>query len=80
MGSWACVVRVCVVVMLCRANAAHAQVVLNELLPDPAGRDAGREFVELYNPSEVSVSLSGAVLEVWHGARRGWVRDRKSVV
>ncbi len=56
------------------AVPAAAQVVINEVLPDPAGRDAGQEFVELYNPSTQDVSLAGVVVESWHGAKRGWVR------
>lgn len=61
-------------VLLCGVRSAFAQVVVNEVLPDPAGSDGGQEFVELYNPSGEPVSLAGVVVESWHGARRGWLR------
>lgn len=34
-------------------------VKINELMPDPAGTDAGNEYVELYNNEATSVDLSG---------------------
>lgn len=38
-------------------------VVINELLPDPPGADAGQEWVELYNASSVAVDLEGWRIE-----------------
>jgi len=38
-------------------------VVLNELVPNPAGSDAGNEWVELYNKDSSSVDISGWQLE-----------------
>jgi len=48
---------------------AHADLVLNEVLYDPAGPDEGLEFVELWNPDTVAVSLAGILLEA--GTARG---------
>lgn len=39
--------------------SAHASVVLNEILPNPSGPDAGHEWVELYNPGPGPVDLAG---------------------
>ena len=50
---------------------AHADLVLNEVLYDPAGPDEGLEFVELWNPDTVAVSLAGILLEAGDGARPG---------
>src|SRR5262245_45626879 len=52
-----------------------ATVVLNEVLYDPPGVDAGREFVEIYNGTEVEVAIAGLVVEMGDGARPGtWRR------
>jgi hypothetical protein len=42
--------------------------VINEVFYNPLGADAGKEFVELYNPGESSLSLDGYVLESGNGA------------
>lgn len=39
-----------------------ASVVVNEVLPDPAGSDGGHEFVELVNPTQVTLDLAGWTL------------------
>lgn len=39
-------------------------VVINEVLYDPAGSDAGKEWVELFNTNRVSVDLSGYILQL----------------
>ncbi len=44
------------------------QVVINEILPDPAGSDAGKEFVELYNSGTEAVSLAGVRFQFANGA------------
>ena len=44
------------------ANSCEG-VVLTELLPNPAGSDAGSEFIELYNPTGKNISLQGCGLE-----------------
>ena len=53
------------------AGAQTLPVVLNEVLYDPAGTDAGHEFVELFNASESAVELEGWRLEAGNGARPG---------
>lgn len=37
-------------------------IMLSEILPNPAGQDSNREYVELYNPTNGSVSLEGCQL------------------
>lgn len=49
-------------------GAPRAEVVINEVLYDPAGADAGREFVEIMNCGREGVLLSGWVLETGNGA------------
>jgi hypothetical protein len=47
---------------------ALAQLVLNEVLYDPAGSDRGKEFVELYACGESALSLDGIRLLFVNGA------------
>ncbi len=42
-------------------------IVINEFDLNPAGKDAGREWVVLYNLSEVEVDISSWTLETTHG-------------
>lgn len=59
---------------LLSAAAARADLVLNEVLYDPAGADEGAEFVELWNPDDVARSLWGIAIEAGDGARPdAWV-------
>ena len=44
-------------------------VVINEYELNPAGEDAGREWVELYNPTSQVVDLAGWSLETRHGVQ-----------
>jgi hypothetical protein len=37
--------------------------ILSELLPNPAGSDTGREYIELYNPTNEVISLKGCSLQ-----------------
>ncbi|HEU4725352.1 MAG TPA: hypothetical protein VFU59_08650 [Candidatus Eisenbacteria bacterium] len=53
------------------APAAEAALRLNEVLYDPAGDDAGGEFVELWNDSPVAEPLEGVSVEAGDGARPG---------
>lgn len=39
-------------------------VMISELLPNPAGTDTGREFIELYNPTDEVIPLTGCALQV----------------
>lgn len=48
-----------------------ADVVINELLPDPSSTDSGNEWVELYNAGRSSVNLAGWKLQV-DGGTAGW--------
>ena len=48
---------------------AEADLVLNEVLYDPAGPDEGAEWVELWNPDPVPRSLAGIVIEAADGAK-----------
>ncbi|MEM4263183.1 MAG: lamin tail domain-containing protein, partial [Thermoplasmata archaeon] len=43
------------------------QLVINEVELNPAGTDAGREWVEIYNPLEREIELKGYSLETMHG-------------
>ena len=60
LGVWA------VVVLLGAAAPAPAQVVINEVLFNPAGADGGQEFVELRSTAG-SASLTGLTLLVIEG-------------
>ena len=49
-------------------------LVINEFLPDPAGSDGGREFVELLNGGSEAQSLDGVRLQFGNGAEGpAWV-------
>jgi hypothetical protein len=48
--------------------ATTAHPVINEVLYDPPGPDAGQEFVELFNPSKTSVDLAAARLVFVNGS------------
>jgi len=43
------------------------QLVINEVELNPAGTDAGREWVEIYNPLDRQMDLKGYSLETMHG-------------
>ncbi len=38
-------------------------IVISEILPNPAGADAGKEFIELYNPTDEVISLQNCFLK-----------------
>ena len=40
----------------------YAQVI-NEVLPNPSGDEKIEEWIEIYNPSEIEINLSGYLLE-----------------
>ncbi len=56
------------VVFCLMAPPAEADIVINEILIDPDGSDAGREFVELLNPGDTPVSLARLRFEFANGA------------
>ena len=49
----------CVSAMTTALGEAAARVVINEVELNPAGRDAGNEWVELFNTGDVEVNLAG---------------------
>jgi hypothetical protein len=53
------------------AVSARADLLLNEVLYDPAGADEGHEFVELWNPDSTALPLDGLAIEAGDGARPG---------
>ena len=48
--------------------SVQAGLVINEFLPDPAGTDGGREFVELMNTGSVAIDLTAVELQFANGA------------
>jgi len=40
------------------------RIQINEIMPNPAGSDSGNEFIEIYNPNDVSVNLDNYKLQV----------------
>lgn len=67
------------------ANPDSTAVVINEVLYDPAGADSGFEFVELYNPTEQPVQLSGFIIETGNGAevnswKIGWTGTSSDLI
>lgn len=58
-------------ILILHAEPARADLVLNEVLYDPAGPDDGAEFVELWNPDSLPRDLAGVAIEVADGARPG---------
>ena len=46
-------------IFYCGAIQAKTSVRLNEVLPNPSGKEKEKEFIEIYNPSSQSVNLSG---------------------
>jgi hypothetical protein len=45
-------------------NISCEGVVLSEIMPNPAGSDAGKEFIELHNPTNDFIDLSGCYITV----------------
>lgn len=39
-------------------------IILSEILPNPSGADAGKEFIEIHNPTDGEVVLGGCSLQV----------------
>lgn len=44
-------------------QTTYPTLLLNEIFPNPAGRDNGQEWVEIYNPNEFLVNTKGYVLD-----------------
>lgn len=60
--------RLLLATLVCLPVRTEAELLINEFLPDPAGSDGGREFVELINTGEQAVSLELVALEFANGA------------
>ena len=45
-----------------KISLTHAQVVINEVLPNPVGDDSGAELIELYSKTDSPLSLDGCIL------------------
>jgi hypothetical protein len=50
-------------------GVARSALVINEILYDPAGLDAGREYVEIANNGPYAATLDGVMLEAGDGSR-----------
>lgn len=53
------------------------RIVISEILPNPKGTDSGREFIELYNPSQESVSLRGCTLRLGDAGKQYTLPDEQ---
>ncbi|MCB5278099.1 MAG: lamin tail domain-containing protein [Candidatus Cloacimonetes bacterium] len=49
----------CAVILLLPIAWLHSSVVINEVCYDPPGADAQQEWIELYNPSNQTIELTG---------------------
>lgn len=54
-------------------------MLISELLPNPAGTDTGREFIELYNPTDHPISLGGCALKTSGSTSKLFKLDGKSI-
>jgi len=45
-------------------NAACEGIIISEILPNPAGSDTGLEYIELHNPTNTAISLTGCSLQL----------------
>ncbi|OPY31006.1 MAG: hypothetical protein A4E32_01988 [Methanomassiliicoccales archaeon PtaU1.Bin124] len=52
------------------ATGGDPHPVINEFDSNPSGPDAGKEWVEIFNPSDQVISLSGWSLQTTHGMTR----------
>ncbi|MCB9778526.1 MAG: lamin tail domain-containing protein [Alphaproteobacteria bacterium] len=57
------------------AEPAVPRIVINELLPNPAGTDLGMEFVELYNAGDAEAVLAGWTLSDLSGVRHEFTTE-----
>ncbi len=51
------------------AKTSYASVVINEIMPNPAGDDKESEWIELYNTDHTSTTIDGYILEDKNGKR-----------
>ncbi|NQE04318.1 hypothetical protein C5S32_00470, partial [ANME-1 cluster archaeon GoMg1] len=45
------------------AQEVPAHVVISEVLPNPTGTEDGKEYVELYNPTNIEIDIGGWVID-----------------
>jgi len=57
-----------ILIILAAGNPCRAGLVINEFLADPAGADAGREFVELVNTGPGAINLLGVEFQFANGS------------
>ncbi len=50
---------IAVLSIFCLVSPLFSQVVLNEILYDPNGTDTGKEWIEIFNPSDSPVDMDG---------------------
>lgn len=62
-----------VVLLFFSNEQAAASVLINEVLPDPAGKDKEGEWIELYNNSSETINLSGWILRDMVGQGRTFI-------
>jgi hypothetical protein len=61
-------------------NATSCQgVIINELLPNPAGSDSGSEFIELYNPTNEVIDMKGCSLQTSASTTKTYSLDNISL-
>jgi len=60
-------VAICLILPLTIPTYAESNIVILEVEPNPAGTDAGNEWVKLFNPSSNSINLSGWQISSTHG-------------
>ncbi|MBW3568627.1 lamin tail domain-containing protein [Candidatus Parcubacteria bacterium] len=53
-------------------------IIISEVLPNPAGADAGKEFIELHNPASESILLEGCGLETTANSK-SYVLDQQNL-
>lgn len=46
-----------------KPNTSYPTLLLNEIFPNPAGRDDGQEWVEIYNPNDFPVNTKNYILD-----------------
>lgn len=56
-----------ILLVLC-ATTVSADVLINAVLYDPDGADSGKEWIELYNPTNETINLEGYSIEAGNGA------------
>ena len=61
------------IVLFLFSKQALAEVLINEVLPDPQGKDKEGEWIELYNNNDTNIDLSGWILRDRVGQGRTFI-------